>query len=117
MLKTIALTVAILGIIVCGVGCMIGYYKSEWVTITVTEKERVMDRHSQDGSVSSRYLIWSEDETFENTDTLLKGKFNSSDLYGQLKVGNTYDCEVYGWRNGFFSSYRNLVRCKELVDE
>lgn len=101
----------IFGAIIVGVCSLVGkYYESSEVTFTVTEKERIMDR---DGS-GARYLVWSEDETFENVDTLMKGKFNSSDLYGQLKVGETYTCEVYGWRNSYFSSYRNLVKCKKV---
>lgn len=88
----------------------INWYKDQDVTITVIEKERIVDR---DGS-GSRYLIWSEDETFENTDELLKGKFNSSDIYGQLTVGKTYQCKVIGWRSAFLSWYRNIISCKEV---
>lgn len=94
-----------------GICSLVGsYYETSEVTFTVEDKERVMDR----GGDGARYLVWSKDETFENVDSLLKGKFNSSDLYGQLKEGQTYTCEVYGWRNSFFSLYRNLVKCKEV---
>lgn len=86
-----------------------GYLQESNVTITVKDKERIVDRDVQ----GSRYLIWSDDETFENVDSLIKGKFNSSDLYGRLEEGKTYDCKVYGWRNGFFSWYRNIIECKE----
>ena len=108
----VLLAVAVLlGAIIVGICNFAGsYLHNETVTFTVTEKERIMDR---DGS-GSRYLIWSENETFENIDSLVKGKFNSSDLYGKLKVGETYTCEVYGWRNGFFSSYRNIVKCEGI---
>ena len=86
-----------------------GHLQESGITFTVKEKERVVDR---DGN-GSRYLIWSEDETFENVDSFIKGKFDSSDLYGKLEVGKTYTCKVYGWRNGFFSWYRNIIECKE----
>ena len=86
-----------------------GYLQESNITFTVKDKERVVDRDGQ----GSRYLIWSDDETFENVDSLIKGKFNSSDLYGELEVGKTYNCKVYGWRNGFFSWYRNIIECKE----
>lgn len=79
-------------------------------TITVADKERIVDRHGS----GSRYLIWSEEgETFENTDYALLGKFNSSDLYGRLKEGHTYNCHVAGLRIAFLSNYRNLISCKE----
>lgn len=51
-----------------------GYLQESNVTITVKSKERIVDRDGQ----GSRYLIWSDDETFENVDSLIKGKFNSS---------------------------------------
>lgn len=107
----ILVVLLILGIIIGGVVTLaISYLHTEEVVLTVSEKERIMDR---DGS-GSRYLVWSENETFENVDSFLKFKFNSSDLYGQLKEGKTYTCEVYGWRNSFFSWYRNLVKCEEV---
>lgn len=90
-----------------------GYLQESNVTITVKDKERVVGRDGE----GSRYLIWAEDETFENVDSLIKGKFNSSDLYGRLEEGKTYDCKVYGWRNGLFSWYRNIIECKEVENE
>lgn len=86
-----------------------GFLQESEVVMTIKSKERVVDR---DGG-GSRYLIWSDDETFENVDSLIKGKFNSSDLYGKLEEGKTYRCKVYGWRNGFFSWYRNIIECRE----
>lgn len=80
------------------------------VNITVADKERIVDRSGK----SSRYLIWSEEgETFENTDYMLLGKFNSSDLYGSLRKEHSYRCHVAGLRITFLSSYRNLIRCEE----
>lgn len=80
------------------------------VVITIQDKERIMDRSGS----GSRYLIWSEEgEVFENTDQMLMGKFNSSDLYGKLEKGKTYQCHVSGWRNEFMRWYRNLIRCEE----
>jgi len=69
------------------------------VTVTVTEKERV------DGT----YLVFTDLETLKNEDDLLFFKFNSSDLYGSLKEGQTYDFRVAGWRVPLLSWYRNVV--------
>lgn len=81
------------------------------VYLTVSDKERIMNK-SDNGS---HYLIWSEEgEVFENTDQLFIGKFNSSDIQGQLKSGNKYHCSVYGIRNQFFSWYRNIYDCVEV---
>lgn len=93
-----------------GIGIfMSGYLQESNIIFTVKDKERVVDR----GGEGARYLVWSDDETFENVDSLIKGKFDSSDLYGKLEIGKTYSCKVYGWRNGFFSMYRNIIECKE----
>lgn len=78
--------------------------------LTIEDKERIMD-----SSDSSRYLIWTEEgEVFENTDQLLVGKFDSSDIQGQLKVGSKYHCSTIGIRNQFFSWYRNIYDCMEV---
>ena len=84
------------------------YGTTDYVTITVTDKERI-----QDGE-ESKYLIFTENEVFENTDSLMKFKFNSSDVYGLLKVGETYSAEVFGWRVPFFSMYRNIVSIEKI---
>lgn len=82
------------------------YLKESEIEITVKDKERVVY------SKSSQYLVWTENEVFRNTDTLMKWKFNSSDLQGKLEKGKTYHCKVYGWRINFISTYRNLINCE-----
>ncbi len=101
----IAASIVILGVLIfSGIG---NYLNEQEITIVVKHKERVISEET------SKYLVWSEDETFENRDSLIKGKFNSSDLYGKLEKDHTYKCKVYGWRVQFFSWYRNIIECKE----
>lgn len=78
------------------------------VTFEVTSKERVS------GDNSSKYLVFTPNEVFENTDTWWTLKFNSSDLYGKLVVGSTCEAKVSGFRVPFLSWYRNIhsVNCK-----
>lgn len=105
------------GFIIGGIGSGIislvylSYYAShgtiEVVTATVTDKERITTGSGE--NMESKYLVFTNRETFENTDSLWHGKFNSSDLQGRLKVGETYRFKVYGWRIGFMSSYRNII--------
>ena len=82
-------------------------------TITVTDKERV------NTSFYSKYLIMGEDENgetlvLENTDTLMRFKFNSSDIYAALKEGETYEVKVIGFRVPFFSWYENILSYSEV---
>lgn len=80
------------------------YVTSETVTFTVTDKERVVK------SESSKYLVFTDSESFENTDCFLRFKFNSSDIQGRLKRGKTYKAVVYGWRVPVLSWCRNIVK-------
>ena len=84
--------------------------------VTVTDKERVVDGES------SSYLVFTEDEqgnvmVFENTDNLLRWKFDSSNIQGQLKVGNTYRITVVGYRVPFLSMYQNIIEIEGATDE
>lgn len=92
------------------------FSSGEEITIEVTDKERIVESDGE-GKTSSKYLVFTESETFENTDVLMLGKFNSSDLQGHLKPGRKYKVKVYGWRVPFFSSYRNIVSITGEITE
>ena len=83
------------------------YGTKETVTITVTDK--AIKRYDK----SDKYIIFADEETFEITDDFLLGRFNSSDDYGSLKVGETYTVTVNGWRVPFLSWYRNIIEINE----
>ena len=108
MVGTIVLVAAM---ILTFIGLEVAYYQTaETVKFTVTDKETTITSHGE--NVSSKYIVFTENETFENTDLLFEGKFNSSDIQGKLKRGETYTAKVYGWRVPFFSMYRNIVVIK-----
>lgn len=79
-------------------------------TITATVKEKEVKRYGG----KDKYLIFTDKEVFEDTDSWAELKFNSSNLYGKLERGKTYDLSVYGWRIPLWSKYRNIVRAKEV---
>lgn len=85
-------------------------------TVTITDKERVTTQVAE-GQTDSKYLIYGEDENgktyvFEDTDTLFRGKFNSSDVYGALKEGETYELTVIGFRIHILNWYENIIDFK-----
>ena len=82
------------------------YGTQETVSVTVVKTERVVSGES------SKYLVFTEDETFKNSDTIWYLKFNSSDIYGRLEPGE-YQFDVYGYRIPLLSSYRNIIEVKE----
>lgn len=82
-------------------------------TITITDKDRT---HSG----NEKYLVFGEDSdgnvrVFENSDTWLRWKWDSSDLQGKLKIGNTYEVTVVGYRVPLFSWYENIISIKEVT--
>ena len=79
-------------------------------TITVTINEKVVKNSKNE----SRYLLFTDKEVLENRDMWLRGKFNSSDLQSELKVGHTYEMEVVGYRVRMLSWYRNILSAKEV---
>lgn len=84
-------------------------------TVTVT------DKNIKNSSKESKYLIYCEDidgntVVYEITDSLLRGRFNSSDIYAQISVGKTYEFTVGGSRSGFFSWYPNIYEYKVIKE-
>ena len=92
-------------------------------TVTITDKERVTIQFvAKDSSTDSKYLIYGEDENgktyvFEDTDTLFRWKFNSSDVYGALKEGETYELTVIGFRNHLLNWYENIIDFKVVEND
>lgn len=80
---------------------------AETIEITVTEKERITTGSGE--NISSKFIIYTESEVFENTDSWLYLKFNSADYQNKFMVSETYKVKVAGWRVPFLSMYRNVV--------
>ena len=80
---------------------------------TVTEKT-VKKIDTQD-----KYLIFvkieGEDEiqVFEITDNWIEGKLNSSTIYGNIKIGETYTFTIKGNRNEMLSWYPNISKVEK----
>lgn len=84
------------------------FYTMETISgLQVSDKERVTTGTGAD--TKSEYLIFTQQETFKNTDSWLALKFSSSDVYGSIQKGQTCDFKVTGLRIPFFSSYRNIL--------
>ena len=82
-------------------------------TYTATVTDKGVKRY--DGS--DKYLIYTDIGTFENTDQWLCGKFNSSDIYGRIEVGATYEFDTIGIRAPFFSWYENIIAVRGVDNE
>ena len=116
--KTFFVAIMIVVILVLSIGyeAIFSFNDTEY-TITVTDKERIY-KGSGDTS-SSKYLVFGDDDNgnslvFENTDCFIRGKWNSSNIQGQLKEGNTYKVTVVGYRVSLFSMYQNIIKIEEV---
>ena len=86
-------------------GC--NYVNEDTVTVTVRDKAV---KYAKESSV---YLIYTDKGVFKIEDQLFFGKFNSSDIYGDIAVGKTYKIETYGFRIEVFSEYKNIYSIVE----
>ena len=112
----VAIMIAVILVLSIGYEAIFSFNDTEY-TITVTDKERIYEG-SGDTS-SSKYLVFCDDDNgnslvFENTDCFIRGKWNSSNIQGQLKEGNTYKVTVVGYRVSFFSMYQNIIKIEEV---
>ena len=76
--------------------------------------DKTVKQHDDD----AKYLIFTkvnneEVQVFEITDSLVQGRWNSSDVYAAIEVGKTYSFEVVGKRIPFFSMYPNIIGYEE----
>lgn len=100
---------AILAIVMLAIGLLfstpaiIHFSTQESVEFTVKRQEVF---YKDD---SAKYLIFTDVEVFENTDSLFAWKFDSSDLQSQLEAGKRCKAIVTGVRIPFLSSYRNIL--------
>ena len=86
-----------------------GRFSTETVVATVNEKgERCASRDS------CKYMIYTDKGVYQNTDSLLYWKWDSAEVYNDLKVGKTYNLTVAGWRVAFLSWFPNVVEYTEV---
>ena len=57
-----------------------------------------------------KYLVFTKEGVFENTDRFFIGKFNSSDLQNQLMDKKICKVHTLGYRIHFLSEYPDIVK-------
>ncbi len=98
----------------CPAGCAIYKASEDVVTVTVQRAERVSQ--GSGANQSHKYLIYTDTETFEVTDSWAYWRWDASDVYGTIKPGERYQCTVVGWRIPFASWYRNIITAVPLEE-
>jgi hypothetical protein len=91
----------------------IHFLTSEQITFQV-KSLRVIQTGNADAR-SSKYLVGTESgEVFENSDSMLELKFNSSTVQNKLEEGNCYETKAWGFRVPLFSMYRKIADVKKV---
>ena len=94
----------------------IGTGDLRYITGTVTDKQI---KRSSVNANQDQYLIFTKDDdgvmnVFEIEDSILAGRFDSSDVYGYIELGVKYKFGVRGRRVHFLSWYPNLYTYEEV---
>lgn len=112
-MRNLIIGVIIIAIVFVIFSCMYSFNDHTY-QVTITDKERINQVKD------SKYLVYCDeidgrdDLVFQNTDLLLRGKFDSSNIQSSLKVGNTYEITVVGFRFPLFSKYENIISVKDI---
>jgi len=84
----------------------------DYVNVTVWEKDRECTTSTNsegNTTMSCRYVVHTDVETFENTDSVWHWKFNSSDVQRNLRTEESFCLKVVGYRVSTLSMYRNII--------
>ena len=93
------------------VGINVPKFHTEEHTVTVVKTE--IDK-------KDNYLIFCEENgqsvTYTLNDSFWYWQWNTSDLYGQIKSGQTWKFKTSGVRFSIFSWYPNIIEMKKVSD-
>lgn len=108
MIKT-AIVVIVL-VIVGILGWHMEYGTQHDVTFTISKMD------DQAGSNGHKYLIFTTaNQVYEDSDSWLHGKTDSSQIWAEMSPGQTWTCPVYGFRSFWASSYPDILDgCKQV---
>ena len=105
------ITIALICLVIFVV-CVTVYSLSYSLTMgeeTITIKEKWV-KYQGGGA---KYLTSSENgQVFQITDSILKWRWDSSDLYASLEENQNCNIKTQGWRFSFFSDYKNILEAE-----
>ena len=102
--EIIVLLIGIIIIVIIAVISINFTYGNEQ-NIEITVKDKYIKRYDD----SDMYMVVdTSGNAYKITDMMFLGKFDSTDIYNKLEIGNTYKIKTTGYRNKFFSSYPNI---------
>ena len=86
----------------------IAYFSTaEVIEVTVTDKDKRHSRRSTD------YLVLTEREVFEVSNSWVFMTFDRDENFSRLQPGRTYEVVVAGWPSGGLMGHRDII---DIVD-
>ena len=111
-LTILSIVFIVLGSLVAILGAIfIPFMNVQTHDITVTKVESVFS-----GS-SSKYLIFTDGEVYEDDDIFMRFKFDSSDTYNKLKNLGKFNVKTCGYRIPLLSRYKNIVQINKVYEK
>lgn len=82
-------------------------------TCQVTE---VVKKNELEQTTNGARVYCADGSNYEISDNFMTGRFDSSNVYNRVKAatGKEIVVDTIGFRNGFFSSFENIVELKEV---
>lgn len=113
MIRRNTSSITVGAIIIAVVLLFLVYLTTPWWTreVKTVDVTGTMAKRYED---HDKYLIFTDQGVFENTDTLAYVKFDSSDLQAKLMRPGKFEVVYYGFRIPFFSSYPNIVSARRI---
>lgn len=68
-------------------------------------------------SANDLLLVTTKREGFLNEENLFFQKFNTRDIFNDLRVNGTYKIKYFGWRNGYNNGFPTILSVEEVVNE
>lgn len=92
-------------------GCNAYFGTTRDVTFTVRKTDACGHRDKNGCTM----LVYTDHGVYKDSDSLISGKFNSSDVLGSLCPGGVYKVHVRGYRNGFLNMWPNILKVEQVV--
>ena len=89
--------------------CVIGYMNPQELEIIIKDKY-------VKGQAGTYMVIDENQNAYVIQDLFFKGKFNSTDLYSQLKIDQKYKIKTTGYRIHIISEYPNINEIEEVSE-
>ena len=68
-------------------------------------------------SADDLMLVTTNGTCFYNNEHFWFQKFNTRDVFNQLKVNGTYRIKYYGWREPYNNGFPNILTVEEVINE